>query len=246
MPQMCDTEVMVDSAGSLPLHESVLDRLGSDIASGVIAPGARISSEEIATRFAVSRTVAREVVRVLESLGMVDIRRRAGITVLDPAHWHALDPKLIRWQLAGPHRFDQLAWLAELRSGIEPLAARLAATNASPDRCATLTAAVMGMSATARAANTAAYLDHDITFHATLLAASGNPLLAVFAPIVREVLTGRTEHELMPTQANPQALQLHAAVAAAVQSGDGSAAEAAMREIVTESATAIACLQPPR
>ncbi|MGW5112055.1 FadR/GntR family transcriptional regulator [Nocardia sp. NPDC004123] len=241
---MCDTEAMVDRAESLPLHESVLDRLGADIASGGIAPGTRISSEEIATRFDVSRTVAREVVRVLESLGMVSIRRRAGITVLDPAHWHALDPKLIRWQLAGPHRFAQLAWLAELRSGIEPLAARGAAAHATPEQCATLTAAVMGMSATARAANTAAYLDHDIAFHATLLAASGNPLLQVFAPIIREVLTGRTEHELMPTQANPQALQLHAAVAAAIQSGDGPGAESAMREIVSESATAIACLRP--
>ncbi|MEC3953138.1 FCD domain-containing protein [Nocardia sp. CDC153] len=241
---MCDTEAMVESAESLPLHESVLDRLGSDIASGAIAPGARISSDEIATRFEVSRTVAREVVRVLESLGMVGVRRRAGITVLDPAHWNALDPKLIRWQLAGPNRFPQLAWLAELRSGIEPLAARLAAANATPDQCATLTAAVMGMSATARAANTAAYLEHDVTFHATLLAASGNPLLAVFAPIVREVLTGRTEHELMPAQANPRALQLHAAIAAAIQGGDAAAAEAAMREIVAESATAIACLQP--
>ncbi|AYF76952.1 FadR family transcriptional regulator [Nocardia yunnanensis] len=230
---------------SLPLHESVLDRLGAEIAAGAIAPGARISSEEISARFDVSRTVAREVVRVLESLGMVSIRRRAGITVLDPGHWHALDPKLIRWQLAGPHRFAQLAWLAELRSGTEPLAARLAAANATPEQCATLTAAVMGMSATSRAANTAAYLEHDVTFHATLLAASGNPLLAVFAPIVREVLTGRTEHELMPAQANPQALHLHAAVAAAVQGGDGPAAEAAMREIVTESATAIACLRPP-
>ncbi|MVU78230.1 FCD domain-containing protein [Nocardia sp. ET3-3] len=236
---------MVDSAESLPLHESVLERLGADITSGVIAPGARISSDEIATRFEVSRTVAREVVRVLESLGMVSTRRRAGITVLDPGQWHALDPKLIRWQLAGPNRFAQLAWLAELRSGTEPLAAGLAATHATPEQCASLTAAVMGMSATSRAANTAAYLDHDVTFHATLLAASGNPLLAVFAPIVREVLTGRTEHELMPAQANPQALQLHAAVAAAVQAGDSAAAEAAMREIVTESASAIACLQPP-
>lgn len=241
---MCETEAMVDSAGSLPLHDSVLDRLGADIASGVIAPGARISSDEIAARFEVSRTVAREVVRVLESLGMVSIRRRAGITVLDPSHWHALDPKLIRWQLAGPERFTHLARLAELRSGIEPLAARLAAANATPEQCATLTASVMGMSATARSADTPAYLDHDVTFHATLLSASGNPLLAVFAPIVREVLTGRTEHELMPTQANPQALQLHAAVAAAIQGRDGVGAEAAMREIVAESASAIACLQP--
>lgn len=234
---------MVEGADTRQLHESVLDRLGFDITSGAIPAAARISSEEISERFGVSRTVAREVVRVLESLGMVSIRRRAGITVLDQREWQALDPKVIRWRLAGPERFAQLAWLAELRSGIEPLAARLAATNATPDECGALTAAVVGMSATARAANKAAYLGHDVDFHATLLAASGNPLLQVFAPIVREVLAGRTEHALMPEQADPVAVQLHIDVAAAIGARDAAAAEAAMREIVLESATAVADLQ---
>ncbi|MGK8557245.1 FadR/GntR family transcriptional regulator [Nocardia gipuzkoensis] len=144
---------------------------------------------------------------------------RAGITVLEPHEWQALDPKVIRWRLAGPDRFAQLEWLAELRSGIEPLAARLAAANATPEQCGALTRAVVGMSATARAANTSAYLDHDIDFHSTLLTASGNPLLRAFAPIVREVLTGRTEHALMPQHAEPAALQLHGDVAAAIRAG---------------------------
>ncbi len=220
---------MTEVAEARPLHDTVLDRLGFDIATGAIPVGAQISADDISDRFGVSRTVAREVVRVLESLGMVQTRRRAGITVLASEHWNALDPKLIRWQLAGPGRFAQLAWLAELRSGLEPLAARLAASNATPEQCGQLTAAVVGMSATARAANTAIYLDHDVAFHATLLEASGNPLLRVFAPIIREVLAGRTEHALMPQQADPGALQLHMNVVAAVQSGDGAAAEAAMR-----------------
>ncbi|WP_253783822.1 FadR/GntR family transcriptional regulator [Nocardia amikacinitolerans] len=225
------------------LHESVLDQLGFEIVSGALPAGARISAEEITVRFEVSRTVAREVLRVLESLDMVRIRRRAGVTVLDQREWNALDPKMIRWQLAGPGRFSQLAWLADLRSGVEPLAARLAATHASPTQCGELTAAVIGMSATARAADTAAYLEHDMQFHATLLAASGNPLLVAFAPIIREVLAGRTEHALMPHHADPRALQLHLDVASAVQGGDGAAAESAMREIVIESATAVARLE---
>ncbi|WP_433678245.1 FadR/GntR family transcriptional regulator [Nocardia sp. CA-119907] len=225
------------------LHESVLDQLGFEIVSGALPAGTRISADEVTARFEVSRTVAREVLRVLESLDMVRIRRRAGVTVLDRDKWNSLDPKLIRWELAGPGRFPQLAWLADLRSGVEPLAARLAATHASPAQCGDLTAAVIGMSATARAADTAAYLEHDVRFHATLLAASGNPLLVAFAPIIREVLAGRTEHALMPHQADVRALQLHADVAAAVQVGDGAAAETAMREIVIESATAVARLQ---
>lgn len=72
------------------LHETVLDRLGSDIVAGVVAPGTRISADDVVTQYSVSRTVVREVVRVLESLGLLAVRRRVGITVLVRStgiHW---------------------------------------------------------------------------------------------------------------------------------------------------------------
>ena len=52
------------------LHDSMLEQLGQDIVGGVLAPGTTISADEVATRYDVSRTVIREVVRVLESLGL--------------------------------------------------------------------------------------------------------------------------------------------------------------------------------
>ncbi|MDJ0413477.1 FadR/GntR family transcriptional regulator [Rhodococcus opacus] len=221
------------------LHETVLDRLGSDIVAGVVAPGTRISADDVVTQYSVSRTVVREVVRVLESLGLLVVRRRVGITVLGEEHWNSLDPSVIRWKLAGPQRFEQLSSLSELRSGIEPLAARLAATRATPEQCGALTAAVIGMSSTSRAADTDAYLAHDSDFHRTLLTASGNPLLRAMSQIVVEVLEGRTRHSLMPHVAETEAIRLHGVVASSIQMGDADAAEAAMRAIVSESATAV-------
>ncbi len=227
------------SAAFLQLHDSVLEKLGRDIVDGSVPVGTRISADDVAVRFDVSRTVVREVVRVLESLGLLTVRRRVGITVLDASHWNSLDPLVIRWHLAGPHRASQLASLSELRSGIEPLAARLAAQRATPDQCGQLTAAVIGMSATSRAANTDAYLAHDSDFHRTLLTASGNPLLRSMSDVVVEVLAGRTRHALMPHRADPNAIRLHGVVASSIQAGDGVAAEQAMLEIVTESAKSI-------
>lgn len=221
------------------LHETVLDRLGSDIVAGVLAPGTRISADDVVTQYSVSRTVVREVVRVLESLGLLAVRRRVGITVLGEQHWNSLDPSVIRWKLAGPQRFEQLSSLSELRSGIEPLAARLAATRATPEQCGALTAAVIGMSSTSRAADTDAYLAHDSDFHRILLTASGNPLLRAMSQIVVEVLEGRTRHSLMPHVAETEAIRLHGVVASSIQMGDADAAEAAMRAIVSESATAV-------
>lgn len=221
------------------LHDSVVQRWGWDIVSGALPPGTRIVADEAAIQLGVSRTVVREAVRVLESMGLISVRRRVGITVLAAELWNPFDLNIIRWRLAGPDRLQALQSLSELRSAIEPLAARLAAEHATGDQCGALTAAVIGMSATARSANAASYLAHDSDFHRTMLVASGNPMLAGLAEVVVEVLAGRTRHSLMPTVAEPEAIRLHGLVASSIQARDGVAAEAAMRAIVAESSTAI-------
>ncbi len=222
-----------------PLHDALVDQWGSDIVAGRLPTGSRIASDRAALDLGVSRTVVREAVRVLESLGLVEVRQRVGITVLPPARWTPYDPRVLRWRLAGPDRLEHLRSLIELRSAVEPLAARLAADRATPEQCGQLAAAVIGMASTSRAASAAAYLQHDIDFHTTLLNASGNPMLAGLGRVVVAVLEGRTEHSLMPSVADAEALRLHGAVAAAVQRGDGAAAERGMQAIVTESAGAI-------
>lgn len=221
------------------LHDSVVHRWGWDIVSGALPPGTRIVADDAAVQLGVSRTVVREAVRVLESMGLISVRRRVGITVLPPESWNPFDLNVIRWRLAGPDRLEQLQSLSELRSAIEPLAARLAADRATGEQCGALTAAVIGMSATARSANAASYLAHDSGFHRTMLQASGNPMLAGLAEVVVEVLAGRTRHSLMPNVGEPEAIRLHGVVASSIQARDGAAAEAAMRSIVAESATAI-------
>jgi len=90
-----------------------------------------------------------------------------------------------------------------------------------------------------RSGDQEAYLQADISFHSTLLAASGNEMLAALAGVVAEVLTGRTHHHLMPARPNPTAIRLHGDVAQAVQAGDSTAAEQAMRDIITEAAAAM-------
>ncbi|ROS20804.1 GntR family transcriptional regulator [Rathayibacter sp. PhB127] len=221
------------------LHEAVLDELGAQIVQGALAPGSAFSADDRAERRGVSRSVMREAVRVLESLGLVVSRRRAGTRVQPPECWNALDPRVIGWSLDGPDRQAQLHRLSQLRLGVEPLAARLAAEHASSEQRAALVAAAGGMSEHARAADREAYLAADTAFHQTLLAASGNPLLAQLGDLVAEVLAGRTRHALMPREADSEAVGLHQAVAAAVAEGDGEAAEAAMRAIVEEADRAV-------
>ena len=221
------------------LHETVLDHLGTQICSGEIPSGDVLRIEELAGRYEVGRSVIREAVRVLESMGMLTTRRRVGVTVAERSAWNVLDPRIIRWRLDGPDRQAQLSSLGELRAGVEPVAAALAARRATPEQCGVMTGAVMDMAVHGKSGDLEAYLRADLLFHRTLLAASGNEMLAALTGVTDEVLIGRTHHGLMPQLPNPVAIRLHGDVAQAIRSADPVAAETAMREIIAEAAEAI-------
>ena len=123
------------SPASVPppgLHEQVLAKIGPDLVEGVLVPGQVLRIEGLEARYGVSRTVIREVVKVLESLQIVSSRRRVGVRVRPRREWNLFDPRIIRWRLDGPGRAEQLRLLSELRHGIEPVAAQLAARHATP------------------------------------------------------------------------------------------------------------------
>ncbi|MCX5214050.1 FadR family transcriptional regulator [Kitasatospora sp. NBC_00240] len=211
----------------------LLADLGPAIASGEIPEGAVLRGEELEERFGVSRTVVREAIRILESMRMVESRRRVGITVQPKSDWDVFDPLVIRWRLAGADRPAQLRSLGSLRVAVEPAAAALAAAHATDDDCRALSALAVELTVTARAADLETFLQHDIAFHATVLRASGNEMFAHLGDTVGAVLTGRTEYHLMPHQPESYAIKLHREVAEAICAGDPERAERAMRTIVT-------------
>lgn len=221
------------------LHVNLLSALGMRLVTGDLRPGQVLTLEQIAEEYGVSRPVAREAVRVLQSMGMLASRRRVGVTVLARTEWNVFDPRLIRWRLDSDDRGAQLLSLSELRRGFEPVAAGLAAERATPEQCRTLAGAASDMLVLGRAGDLEAYLRADLVFHHTLLEASGNEMLQAMAEVVTQVLAGRTHHGLMPSTPNPQAIALHEAVAQAVRSQDVAGAEVAMREIIDESAAAM-------
>lgn len=223
----------------MALHANVLDDLGARIVSGELAEGQVLTLDAIDTRYDVSRSVSREAVRVLESMGMLASRRRVGLTVLARGHWNVFDPQLIRWRLDSAERDDQLRSLSELRSGFEPVAAALAATRATDDQRAALASAAIAMDTHGRHGDLDAFLAADVLFHRTLLEATGNEMLASLVAVVTEVLSGRTHHHLMPARPKTEAVALHEAVARAVRDGDPAAAEAAMRAIIDEATAAL-------
>ncbi|MBK3628295.1 MULTISPECIES: FadR/GntR family transcriptional regulator [Streptomyces] len=226
------------------LHGRVLDTLGPAITAGEYPPGSVLRTDELAQRFDVSRSVMREAVRVLESMHLVESRRRVGVTVRPRAEWNVYDPQVIRWRLAGADRPHQLRSLTVLRSAIEPVAAGLAAKHATAQQCAELTECALGMVANSRGHRLEGYLVHDVAFHRVILAASGNEMFARLADVVAEVLAGRTHHEVMFEDPDPAAVTLHVQVAEAVREGDAARAERLTREITVGALQELDILAP--
>ncbi|GAA4546377.1 FadR/GntR family transcriptional regulator [Streptomyces collinus] len=226
------------------LHGHVLDTLGPEITAGEYPPGSVLRTDELAQRFDVSRSVMREAVRVLESMYLVESRRRVGVTVRPKSEWNVYDPQVIRWRLAGADRPGQLRSLTVLRSAIEPVAAGLAARHATSEQCAELTECALGMVAHSRGHKLEGYLLHDVAFHRVILAASGNEMFARLGDVVAEVLTGRTQHDVMFEDPDPAAVTLHVQVAEAVRAGDAARAERLTREITVGALQELDILAP--
>ena len=84
------------------LHRSALDALGMEITAGTQPEGAVLTLERIQQRFAVSRTVARECMRLLEQLQLVTSSRRVGIVVRPSGDRDVLDAWVIRRRATRP------------------------------------------------------------------------------------------------------------------------------------------------
>lgn len=226
------------------LHGHVLDTLGPAITAGEYPAGSVLRTDELTQRFEVSRSVMREAVRVLESMHLVESRRRVGVTVRPADEWNVYDPQVIRWRLAGADRPRQLRSLTVLRSAVEPVAAGLAAAHATAEQCAEITEHALGMVANSRGHRLQGYLRHDVAFHRLILTASGNEMFARLGDVVAEVLTGRTRHDVMFEDPDPAAVTLHVQVAEAVRERDEERAERLTREITVGALRELDVLAP--
>lgn len=220
-------------------RRDVLDSLGHAIVTGEMAPGHGLTLEAIQSRYGVSRTLARDCVHTLESIGVVASRRRVGIVVQPREQWSALAPELVRWQLEVDPHGPKLGALTELRAAIEPVAAAAAARRATEDQRSGLLALAAAIRSQGATGNVASYLDDDIAFHSLILEASHNDAFKALTGVVAEVLSGRARLTGRVQIPQPEALELHERVASAIAAGDAATAESSMRDLVAEVRSAL-------
>ncbi|WP_308191830.1 FadR/GntR family transcriptional regulator [Kitasatospora humi] len=215
------------------LHGQLVQQLGQMIVSGDLGADRPLVPEEIGQRFEVSRTVVRESLRVLEAKGLVSARPNVGTRVRPVGDWNLLDPDIIEWRAFGPQREEQRRELFEMRWAIEPLAARLAAGHGREDIQQRLAELTEIMSAASAQGDLITFSRADAELHALVLQMAGNRMLEHLSGIVAAALQVSGGPATACERLSESSVAVHGRLVDAIGGGDGAAAEAAMRTLLT-------------
>jgi DNA-binding GntR family transcriptional regulator len=188
------------------LVDQVYRALLDAISEGSLAPGARITQEELAEQLAVSRQPVLQALRLLKKDGFILDAPGRGILVapLD-AHW--------------------LANVYQVRSALDGLAARLA----SEHRFQVDSDLIAAGRKAARGKNIKAMMDADMAFHMAIYQAANNPLIEQSAQLHWRHIRRAMGAVLQSAGLREAVWDEHEQIAKAISAGKADAAEKLMR-----------------
>ncbi|MGH7910621.1 MAG: FadR/GntR family transcriptional regulator, partial [Candidatus Dormibacteraceae bacterium] len=164
------------------LSDQLMTGLLSDIVAGRYPPGAAFASEgELVERFSISRVVAREALRMLGSIHVVNAQQGRRASVLPVSDWDLFSPHVARAFLEVEPPRDLKVQLYDTRSVVEGGAAALCARACAADQLADIQEQARRLTEVAAARpNLRRFLECDRAFHEAVARGSGNaPLRAL-------------------------------------------------------------------
>jgi GntR family transcriptional regulator, transcriptional repressor for pyruvate dehydrogenase complex len=206
------------------LSEQVAETLAAEIRSGRIAAGTKLPTEAtLVAQFSVSRTVIREAVSRLKSLGLVDSRQGSGVYVraagFSPLNFDA------RYAVSK----QAVVQMVEVRRALEAEVAGLAAQRRTDADVQRIRAAIVALDAAVVAGGDG--VDEDVKFHRAIADAAQNPFLIDTLEYLGQFLMGATRvtraNEARRTDFVRQVSREHDAIIRAIALGDATAARKA-------------------
>ncbi|HLP70209.1 MAG TPA: GntR family transcriptional regulator [Rhizobium sp.] len=196
------------------LRELALDKVRDAIIEGYFRPGDRLVERDLCAQLGVSRTVVREVLRHLESEGLVANQPNKGpiVAVLD---------------------LDEARQIYEIRGALEGMAARLCAERRDPEIVAALEASLQAIRDSYAAKDMQGVLAHTTAFYQTLFSKVNRHV----AWGIVNLLTVRINHlrsmTIKTRNRDTEGPQQMARIVDAIRRGDGEAAAKAALDHVT-------------
>jgi GntR family transcriptional regulator, transcriptional repressor for pyruvate dehydrogenase complex len=215
--------------------DEVTDRLVTAVALGSFLPGERLPVErELCSLLGVSRSTVRQALARLRAAGVIEVRRgRSGGAYVNTS-WTAASAGAVRRTLQP--QLSELELLFDLRARVEEMVARAAAEQRSAEDVQALEAA---MAAFASAEEPTEEHRRDGALHETVLAATGNPLLAELSRDLLSRTTVGVPREPYRKEVFARAVHEHAELISAVVAGDVPRAGAVARAHFAMSAEAL-------
>jgi DNA-binding FadR family transcriptional regulator len=208
--------------------EIVIDKIKEEITGGRLKPGMRLPSErDLAIIMGVSRPVIREALRMLQFMGIVQMKPGTSgalmldgnIDVLSGSMTLVLDLKILS------HK-DVII----VRRALEPLAAELAATQRESEHLRTMAEVVDGMRAGRY--HGAEFSAANAHFHITVGEASGNLLVATMMKAISRLIFRNTEMHVRTDEVRDMVVQALSGIYQAISDADPQRARTRMEGLL--------------
>lgn len=196
-------------------------RLRQALLDGRFFPNERLVEADLVARFGGTRASVRQALAVLEQQGLVVRERNRGARV-----------RLVREREA--------VEIVEIRARLEALTARHAAEHATPEDIGRLEAMLRAMEAQAAAHDLTGYAASNVAFHAEITRLADLPTTARMLDALHFQTVAFQFRPLFEPGRAAEVDAEHRALVAAIASGDGDAAEHAMRHHIDNVKRALA------
>jgi GntR family transcriptional regulator, transcriptional repressor for pyruvate dehydrogenase complex len=207
------------------LSDQVAEQLATEIKQGRLMPGDKLPTEaRLVAQFEVSRTVVREAVSRLKSLGLVDSRQGSGVFVNPQLPFAPLN-------FEARHAVSQEAviQMVEVRRALEAEVAALAAERRTARDIRAIQQAVKALDAAVVSGGDG--VTEDVKFHRAIADATRNPFLIQTLEYLGQFLHGATRvtraNEARRMDLAAEVQTEHQAILQAVEAGDAHAARQA-------------------
>ena len=207
--------------------EEVVSQLREMIHRGELHPGDRLPPErDLAKLLGVSRPTLRAGLRSLSAVGILQSRQGAGTFVVRSDGPPQLDSSPLRL-MASLHGFTS-AEMFEARQSLEMAVAGLAAERATSEQMATMAEEIAGMYASLDEPEQ--FLFHDMRFHQTVAAASGNRILTSLMNMVATILFDARSKTVKRAKDLKESAEMHRKIYRAIRERNSEAARDRMRD----------------
>ena len=207
------------------------------IVNGDIDDAQAPSELDISQEFGVSRVVARETLKILASLDIVDVAQGRRVVVRPRAEWDYLSPLLIEW-LPTETVGELLQELYQMRALLEPELAAMAAASITDETLDRLRGELDRMAALE--GDPDAYLEVDHEFHMEICRAADNRILDRIMYSARWLGTASRRVTNEAPAGLRRATAQHTEIYEALVARDPSGARAAMRRHLSNNSTLLA------